>query len=237
MSGGGECPLGEAPFGLNTSPVSWCEHAHTHSQVIAEWYNTWSNGAFLLAAAWMLRSFRCAPPRFGMVVALVAAQGATSAWFHGSRSIAGQMGDELCIVYTVGMSLGVFARRLRLALLASAAYTVLMFVAPRWNHRVLACTAPVIVAGCDLLVGSLCAERAWRVWRRSLRWVALSFGVWVLDMALCRPFLVNLQFHALWHVLISLALVHLSAAGCAAHDPRCRVRYVASVLPATSRER
>ena len=210
----------------NTSDVTWCEDTYTHSDTIAEWYNTWSNIAFLMGAWWMSVHFRNTPPLFGPVaVGAMVLQGLTSAWFHASKSLAGQMADELCIVFITGLSLGLFVGKLARAALASTLYALILLLWPRWNHMLLSLTVPPLVVCTDLAIGWMGSHHAWKVWRRSTSWVAFSFLVWSLDIFVCRPWNTQMHFHAMWHMSISITVLHIMAAGCAVYDRRCAVLY------------
>lgn len=235
LLGPAQCAVGRPPLGANTSPVSWCEPVGTHSRRVAEWWNTWSNGAFLAAAAWMAMRFRATPRHFrAVVLAMTVVQGLTSGWFHATKSLAGQLADELCIVWLLGLSLGLFSRRLRAAAAASAAYGVVLFVWPRYNHLLLAMSLPCVMGAAELAVGTFCSRAAWRAWRRAAAALAISFLVWSLDKIACSPGGVQLHFHAWWHLCISASIVHIAAAGCVAHDDRCVVRYrLGGLLPET----
>ncbi|KAH0625956.1 hypothetical protein JD844_034345 [Phrynosoma platyrhinos] len=94
-------------FAYQSAEVDWCEGNFERSEYIAEYYNTISNVAFFILAPVLMwlnssyRDFRPNPVHTLFVVQLCI--GAFSLYYHMTLSYAGQLLDELSILWGVSI--------------------------------------------------------------------------------------------------------------------------------------
>lgn len=210
-----------------SSPVDWCEDNYTYSPHIAEFVNTVSNILFFLLPPLLIHLFTPYSRRCGkgihVIWALLIIVGASSAYFHATLSLLGQLLDEIAILWVImaGFALWFPAmwfprgwtgdtgrRKFSLLCLAIASIcTGLGFLQPVVNAFILMLLGVPTVA---LLILELRAEKDLRVLslgRRCVVFWCMAITCWVNDRVFCSwwasvgfPYL-----HGAWHILIFLA--------------------------------
>nr|XP_048283368.1 alkaline ceramidase 1 isoform X2 [Myodes glareolus] len=165
-------------FAYQSSEVDWCESNFQHSELVAEFYNTFSNVFFLIfGPIIMFLMHPYAQKRtwaiYGVSV-LFMVIGLFSMYFHMTLSFLGQLLDEISILW----------------LLASG-YSV-------WMPR---CYFPKFIKGNRTSNGDLrhLIEMSVILW-------AAALTSWISDRVLC-SFWQRIHFsymHSIWHVLISI---------------------------------
>ncbi|XP_063971994.1 alkaline ceramidase [Diachasmimorpha longicaudata] len=208
-----------------SSPVDWCEGNYSISPLIAEFTNTLSNLVFLLLPPILMHLFRdygrFVNPAIHVIWFLLMVVGLSSAYFHATLSLIGQLLDELAIlwVYMAGFCM-FFPRRYfpifmnndrkifsALAVLATVIATGLALVHPAINAFALMCLG--IPAFAYMFI-ELKRTKSARVYRLGVRcgaiWL-LAVACWLNDRLFCDTWL-SLNFpylHALWHLFIFIA--------------------------------
>merc|ERR1719233_2842456 len=91
-------------FERGTSHQEWCEQKYLHNDFVAEWYNTWTSLSFVVISIvqlWLLRPFEAVLPGTGIrwVWVLLSIVGVTSWIYHCTLSLAGQLLDEVSIIW------------------------------------------------------------------------------------------------------------------------------------------
>lgn len=98
-----------------SSPVDWCEGNYLISPDIAEFVNTISNILFLVGPPFLIYLFkdygRFIQPAIHMIWILLFVVGLSSAYFHATLSLLGQLLDELTILWVFMATLSLFCPR------------------------------------------------------------------------------------------------------------------------------
>lgn len=208
-----------------SSPVDWCEGNYLISPVIAEFTNTLSNVLFFLLPPVLIHLFReygrFVNPGIHVIWVLLMVVGISSAYFHATLSLIGQLLDELAILWVLIAAFSLFfPRRLfpicfnndrKLFSLAAGLFAIVA--------TGLACLHPAINAfalmglgmpAFGLLINELrrCTnERVQRLgFRCAVVWV-LAVTCWVNDRLFCSTWhSLNFPYlHAFWHIFIFIA--------------------------------
>ncbi|XP_047000026.1 alkaline ceramidase [Schistocerca americana] len=213
------------PLEPGSSPVDWCEGNYLISPVIAEFVNTFSNVLFFLLPPLLMHLFReyarFVNPGINVIWVLLIVVGFSSAYFHATLSLIGQLLDELAILWVFMAAFAMFFPRRffphffqndrKLFSLAAIVMTIfatgLAILHPAVNAFALMTLG---IPAFFLLIHELKRCPCWRVYRLGVRCAAvwlLAVTCWLNDRLLCDTWL-SLNFpylHALWHVLIFIA--------------------------------
>ncbi|XP_053612854.1 alkaline ceramidase [Plodia interpunctella] len=208
-----------------SSPVDWCESNYSISPVIAEFVNTVSNVLFFLFPPVLIHLFqeyaRFVNPGINVLWVMLMVVGLSSAYFHATLSLVGQLLDELAILWLFMAAFTMFfpkryfpkflnGNRKKLTYYScvfSLVSTGFLVMAPAANAFALMIMAlPAI----GFLYKELSRSNCPRVYRLGLRCVAVSLLAmfcWVLDRLFCDAWL-SIDFpymHGVWHILIFIA--------------------------------
>lgn len=208
--------------GAATTAINWCEADFAVSPLVAEFYNSLSSLAFVLAGVSMWLTAR----RLRLPAALLAAgpltvlTGLASAAFHAQLTLAGQRTDELFETLTlVALLHGAQASARALAHAAVAAAGVLFvsaFLFTELHLIAVAAATGARLAGLAERLPSVAARA------RAAAGAGLAGAAcWLADRLLC-PFLstglpLNPQLHAWWHIFGAVCLHEALACLGAAH--------------------
>ncbi|PZC76351.1 alkaline ceramidase [Helicoverpa armigera] len=208
-----------------SSPVDWCESNYSISPVIAEFVNTISNVLFFLFPPVLMHLFqeysKFFNPAINVLWILLMVVGISSAYFHATLSLVGQLMDELAILWVFIAAFAMFlpkrhfpsfldGNRRRLAIYStvmSVLSTGFLVMHPAANAFALMTLA---LPALGFLYGELVRVKCSRVYRLGLRCVAVSLLAifcWVMDRMFCDAWL-SIDFpymHGVWHVLIFIA--------------------------------
>eukprot|EP00092_Neocalanus_flemingeri_P023110 GFUD01025058.1.p1 GENE.GFUD01025058.1~~GFUD01025058.1.p1 ORF type:complete len:286 (-),score=48.78 GFUD01025058.1:48-905(-) len=211
-----------------SSPIDWCEENYTFSPHIAEFVNTFSNLLFFLLPPLLIHLHqpyaRHCGPGIHLIWTLLIVVGASSAYFHATLSLLGQLLDEIAILWVIMAGFALWFPREAfppqwsqspdgrrkfsyLCFVFTVLSTFLGFIQPIVNAFVLlALGVPTMC----LLIHELKMENNIRVLslgRRSIVLWVLAVICWVNDRVFCSwwasigfPYL-----HGAWHILIFLA--------------------------------
>lgn len=213
-------------FETGSSPVDWCEPNYAKSTQIAEFYNTFSNFIYLIGppllvhlhadyAQWISKSIDIVWWFFTIV-------GISSAYFHATLSLFGQLVDELSILWTFMIAIASFCprrylpeqfkdRRDKFSLcigVITVILTVLSVFEPAINaFALMFLIVPVVsVLNYNFLVNGS-NQRVNNLIKRTLIMLGIAVMVWINDR-LCCDFWTELNFaylHAIWHILIFIS--------------------------------
>jgi len=211
-----------------SSPIDWCEENYTYSPYIAEFFNTVSNVLFIVLPPLLIKLHKSYSSHCGrgihVVWLLLMTVGISSAYFHSTLSLLGQLLDELAILwvimacYWLWYPLSAIPQRWkklpdgrrkfsRVFILFAFISTFLGFIQPVVNAF---CLLLLSVPSIILLALQLRTERNMRILKlasRSVGFWGLAITAWVNDRFFCSywssigfPYL-----HGVWHITIFLA--------------------------------
>jgi len=211
-----------------SSPVDWCEDNYTFSPHIAEFVNTVSNVLFFLMPPLLIHLHqpyaKHVGPGIHLIWLLLIIVGISSAYFHATLSLLGQLLDEIAILWVVMAGFAMWfpsvwfplswqkcpAGRRKFSLFITVAALIstgLGFLQPVVNAFILMTLA---VPGLVLLIMELKVEKNARVvslGKRTITLWGLAITCWVNDRLFC-PWWASVGFpylHGAWHILIFLA--------------------------------
>uniref|UniRef100_A0A8C3X1P8 Alkaline ceramidase n=1 Tax=Catagonus wagneri TaxID=51154 RepID=A0A8C3X1P8_9CETA len=211
-------------FAYQSSEVDWCESNFQHSELVAEFYNTFSNVTFLIFGPLMMflmHPYAQKRSRYVYVTCfLFMLIGLFSMYFHMTLSFLGQMLDEISILWLLASGYSIWlprcyfptflgesrSRFICLVVTATVVSTFLSFLRPTINAYALNATALHILC--------IVVQEYKRTRNKELRHVievsvvfwAFALASWISDRLLC-SFWQRINFsylHSIWHVLISI---------------------------------
>eukprot|EP00096_Caligus_rogercresseyi_P014800 TRINITY_DN7292_c0_g1_i1.p1 TRINITY_DN7292_c0_g1~~TRINITY_DN7292_c0_g1_i1.p1 ORF type:complete len:273 (+),score=55.79 TRINITY_DN7292_c0_g1_i1:56-874(+) len=210
-----------------SSPVDWCETNYSVSPFIAEFFNTISNVLFIVITPLLMGLH--APyasimgPGIHLIWSLLFVVGLSSAYFHATLSLLGQLLDEVAILWVCMAGFAMWfpkafmpgwivqkkgRRNFSLMIFfLTLLSTILGFIAPFLNAFFL---MTMNMPAAAFLVYNLKNERDSRIQNLGKRsiWVWLAaITCWVNDRVLCDVW-ISMQFpylHGFWHVFIFIS--------------------------------
>ncbi|XP_053149188.1 alkaline ceramidase 1-like [Hemicordylus capensis] len=216
-------------FAYQSAEVDWCEENFKHSEYIAEYYNTVSNIAFFIFPPLMLwlntqyNSYRSAPLRCFVIIEMII--GVFSVYFHSTLSYAGQMLDELSIMWAFGTCYafwlpshhlpGFIKNRdqfIWMVAIVTIFITLMSFLKPTLNAYVL---NTFIFHFLYLTFQEVKTNRKrfpylHRMALTMTGWWTIAIVCWIVDRFLCEfCHKINFRYlHSLWHIFILIAVHH-----------------------------
>jgi len=209
-------------FSPLSSRVDWCEQNYSISPVIAEFWNTISNGIFIVIPPILIYLFKQYQRQVcggvNVVWILLILVGVGSAYFHSTLSLVGQLVDELAILYVCLAALANWVPNCYLPVVFSGGNrwkfhatlsvfgvlaTFVSLIEPELNHLML---FAFIIPGMWLLIKELRSCKCPRVYSvgvKSAVWLFLAIFCWIVDRNLCD--LIRFQYlHCCWHIFVCL---------------------------------
>lgn len=208
-----------------SSPIDWCEGNYKFSPLIAEFFNTVTNIIFVILPPLLIHLFRgygqFVNPGIHVIWILLIFVGLSSAYFHATLSLIGQLLDEVAILWVFFVAFSMFyPRRLfpvfigndrrrfvMVTVFLGAIATGLAIIHPAINAFALMCLG---IPSVSLLIYEIKRVTNMRVYRLGVRcasmWLAAVF-CWVNDRLLCEAWSsINFPYlHGLWHVFIFIS--------------------------------
>ncbi|XP_062965075.1 alkaline ceramidase 1 [Cynocephalus volans] len=207
-----------------SSEVDWCETNFQYSQLVAEFYNTFSNVTFLLFGPLMMFLMHPYAQKrsryiYGVCI-LFMVIGLFSMYFHMTLSFLGQLLDELSILWLLASSYSIWMPRcyfpaflggkralfIRLVIITTVLSTFLSFLRPTVNAYALNSIAlHILYIVCQEYRKTSNKELRHLIEVSVVLW-AFALTSWISDRFLC-SFWQWIHFsylHSIWHVLISI---------------------------------
>ncbi|XP_066492521.1 alkaline ceramidase 1 [Tiliqua scincoides] len=214
-------------FGYLSAEVDWCEENFKHSEYITEYYNTISNVGFFIVPPlmmWLNTQYNNHRPVALRSLAIMEMFiGIFSLYFHMTLSYAGQLLDELSILWTVGVSYALwmpvrhFPRFIKTrdqfiwtTAIVTVLSTIMSFVKPTLNAYVLNCIAIHLFYLTAQNLKKCNNPRVHRVALSMTVWWMIAIACWITDKVLC-GFCQRINFcylHSFWHICISIAIFY-----------------------------
>ncbi|XP_052601656.1 alkaline ceramidase 1 [Peromyscus californicus insignis] len=211
-------------FAYQSSEVDWCESNFQHSELVAEFYNTFSNVFFLIFGPLMMFLMHPYAQKrtwaiYGVSV-LFMVIGLFSMYFHMTLSFVGQLLDEISILWLLASGYSVWMPRCYFpkftkgsryyfscfVILTTIISTFLTFVKPTINAYALNSIAIHIVYIVHQEYKKTSDGDLRHLIEMSVILWAVALTSWISDRVLC-SFWQRIHFfylHSIWHVLISL---------------------------------
>ena len=208
-----------------SSPVDWCEDNYRVNSHIAEFTNTVSNLAFfvvvpicMLSKFWKI-FYRHVSIGAHIQLFMLLVIGASSAYFHATLSLLGQLLDELAIIWAICLGYATFTPNsmrpsfyhgkmaYAISVVAGILCTGLWFVAPYLNAFVMMLVVYPILA---LQFKDVRQRKNKRLRVMSFAFVfvsCLAVSLWVADRTMCGVWRkLNIPgLHSLWHISSSVS--------------------------------
>uniref|UniRef100_A0A8C6RVJ8 Alkaline ceramidase n=1 Tax=Nannospalax galili TaxID=1026970 RepID=A0A8C6RVJ8_NANGA len=205
-------------FAYQSSEVDWCESNFQHSELVAEFYNTFSNVFFFIFGPLMMFLLHPYAQKrtWGIYVisVLFMVIGLFSMYFHMTLSFLGQLLDEISILWLLASGYSVWLPRCYfpnflqgnrshftcLVFTATMISTFLTFLKPTINAYALNSIGIHI-----LYIVTSNQDLRHLIEISVVLWVS-ALTSWISDRALC-SFWQRIHFfylHSIWHVLISI---------------------------------
>lgn len=207
-------------WGEHTATRDWCEPNYSHSQYIAEFWNTFSNLLYILISFNLLRhKWRLsALPEFqqykslNITIAGLFTLGVTSGSFHATLKYWPQILDRVsCIWPLIGIEIGFneFEKDIGFSILSLCSYIAASAVAFFLIFELWCFWMAVhsMYRGYLIVIQNDLEEVVFHG-QKTIAMVVAAVIVWGLDILTCEFFLsYNFlpHFHAIWHVLTALA--------------------------------
>uniref|UniRef100_A0A8D1V0V7 Alkaline ceramidase n=4 Tax=Sus scrofa TaxID=9823 RepID=A0A8D1V0V7_PIG len=222
--GSGCCSRMPSIFAYQSSEVDWCESNFQHSELVAEFYNTFSNVTFFIFGPLMMflmHPYAQKRSRYVYVVCtLFMIIGLFSMYFHMTLSFLGQMLDEIAILWLLASGYSIWMPRcyfpaflgesrsqfICLVITATVVSTFLSFLRPTINAYALNIISLHIVYIVFQEYKKTRNKELRHVIEVSVIFWAFALTSWVSDRLLCSFWQwINFSYlHSIWHVLISI---------------------------------
>ncbi|XP_003798035.1 alkaline ceramidase 1 [Otolemur garnettii] len=207
-----------------SSEVDWCESNFQYSELVAEFYNTFSNISFFIFGPLMMflmHPYAQKRSRFVYgIVTLFMVIGLFSMYFHMTLSFLGQLLDEIAILWLLGGGYSIWMPRcyfpaflrgnrtqfISLVLVTTMVSTLLSFLRPTVNAYALNTVGlHILYIVCQEYKKTKDKELRHLIEVSVVLW-AVALASWISDRLLC-SFWQRIHFfylHSIWHVLISI---------------------------------
>ncbi|KAM6218889.1 alkaline ceramidase 1 [Rhynchocyon petersi] len=211
-------------FAYQSSEVDWCESNFLYSELVAEFFNTFSNIPFFIFGPMMMFLMHPYAQKRSLYVhcfgVLFMAIGLFSMYFHMTLSFLGQLLDEIAILWLLASGYCIWMPRcyypsflresrprfIRLVISTTVVSTFLSFLRPTVNAYVLNSIAIHIIYIVIQEYKKANSQEFRHVTQVSVILWATALTSWISDQLLC-SFWQRIHFfylHSIWHVLISI---------------------------------
>jgi len=190
-----------------SSNIDWCEDNFVYNSYIVEMFNSLSSFALVIASLFGIFFY----PESKILYSSLIPIGITSAYFHGSLSLLGQLLDELSILFTmifvfhyINNHIKHFINKYLLFIINFyQVYYAIMF--PDYNRLVFFTYSFIFVKMINPIINSSNYEIKNNILlSQFLFFISVIF--WAVDYFFC---IKTINFHALWHIIISFTTYFL----------------------------
>ncbi|XP_064136471.1 alkaline ceramidase 1 isoform X2 [Loxodonta africana] len=219
-------------FAYQSSELDWCESNFLHSELVAEFYNTFSNVTFLIFGPLMMFLMHPYAQRRSLYVHSVSilfmVTGLFSMYFHMTLSFLGQLLDEIAILWLLASGYSIWMPRCyfpaflrenrlqftRLVIIITVISTFLSFLRPTVNAYALNSIAFHILYLVVQEYKKTSNKELQRVIQVSVVLWAAALTSWISDRFFCSfwQWINFFYLHSIWHVLISITFPYAMVA-------------------------
>jgi alkaline ceramidase len=190
-----------------SSNIDWCEDNFHYNSYIVELWNSLSSLFILFTGLFGMFLYPKSKILFSSLIPI----GITSAYFHGSLSLLGQLSDELSILFTIiyvshYINDNIFKlcnRYLLLIINFCQLYCAVVF--PDYNRFILFIYSFIALKIINKINDSSNIKAQNYIFFSKI-FFYLSVLSWIIDYFLCIKII---NFHSLWHILISFTAFYL----------------------------
>lgn len=219
----------DSMFEWHSSSVDWCEANYAVTPYVAEFYNTISNLVFLIGpplAVWYnLNVYKVYGYHQFYAFILLFVIGTGSIYFHATLSFAGQILDELCILWIITYGSAMYIPKERYPTFISTStqwcgllgfITIISTISPYLIGRdfsiivapALMCTSvpiSVVIHQESQIYSEKLGSVNMKIIRTSTFLFFLAVMIWLVDRLVCPNELIHIELHAVWHILAYLS--------------------------------
>jgi hypothetical protein len=186
-----------------SSTVDWCEINNEQSVLIVEYWNSLSSLFISFLGVVGMYYY----PNTAILYHTLIPIGLTSFYFHATLSTLGQLLDEFFIAYSIVVSLHYINTHVYkichpyYLILINGSQIIILFINPTLNRFILFMYAGYCYKIIDNIKNAECTDKTLRYITIAQKFFGMAVCCWLIDY-LC---FMQINLHALWHILIGLS--------------------------------
>ena len=186
-----------------SSTVDWCEINNEQSVIIVEYWNSISSLFISFLGVISVYYY----PKSAILYHTLIPIGISSFYFHATLSLFGQMLDEFFIAYSIVIALHYINKYVYkfcnpyYLILINGTQIIILFIEPNLNRLILFMYAGYCYKIIDNIKNAECTDKTLRYITIAQKFFGMAVCCWLIDY-LC---FMQINLHAMWHILIGLS--------------------------------